>query len=131
MTNILEHISIKNIKKGKSIKVKRLKEGHIPEITEFNTAVISFGSIFNKYKNFTVAGKNRIKQSRPEFRIIMFEQNLKAELKVLSHLANSGNPNDAEERFLYQKTLSKIYQAMVEESNKENEKDKLVLLLER
>lgn len=128
-------INVKFIPKGKAIKVKRLKEDHIPEITSFNFATVEFGNFFDYVKNKTLAVSRRRKKSTKNFRVLAYEypKIVEPALKTITKLANlSGRSfKDNKKRFLYQQALGKICHLMAQESWKEGINNTLGLILER
>lgn len=126
---------VKFVPKGKSIKVKRLKEGHIPEVVEFNFAIVEFGRFFDQVKDKSLPVSKRIKKSTNHLRILAYERPglILPALRTITRLANlPGKPyEDAKKRFTYQQAIGKINWLMAQEAWKEGINKKLGLLLER
>lgn len=122
------------VKKGESIKVKRFKEGHKPEVVSFNFAVVDFGTMFKGVRGQSLPSDLRITESTPEIQIVGSEDaDIREALAEVTRLANlPGKPyEDEEKRYLYQKALAKVCKPMVAKIHKEGIDKVLGLLIER
>ncbi|MBL7150326.1 hypothetical protein ISS86_00130 [Candidatus Microgenomates bacterium] len=128
-------IKVKFIPQGKTVKVRRLKEGHIPEVTEFNFAIVEFDSLFERFRDKSLAISKRRKKSTKNFRVLAYEhpQIINPAIKTIIKLANLTNKpyKNHKNRFLYQKALAEIYKIMAQKSYREGINNSLGLLLER
>lgn len=128
-------IKAKFVSKGKTVRVKRAKEGHFPEITEFNFAIVKFCHLFDCVKDKALPFSQRMTKSTKDFRVLAFEKPevFKPALKTITELANlPGKPyRDPQKRFLYQEALGKVYSMLVQESWQAGIKETLGFLLER
>lgn len=128
-------IKVRFIPQGKTVKVRRIRDGHVPEVSEFNFAIVEFGDLFNHLKNKSLAMSERIKKSSKNFRVLAYEypKIVTPATKAIIKLANLPNQpyKNNKNRFLYQKALSEIYWLMVQESAQEGINETLGLLLER
>jgi len=128
-------IKAKFIPRGKTVRVKRLKEGHVPEVAEFNLAIVEFGNIFSHLKNKALPVSKRRKKSTKNFRVLScrYPKIVVPAVKTITRLANLSNQpcKDGKKRFVYQKALAQIFSIMAQESWREGINDTLGLLLER
>jgi hypothetical protein len=127
-------IKVQFVPKGKTIKVKRFKEGHIPEVTEFDFAVVDFGSVFKSIQDKSIPVKRRITKSNHQIKILSAENSkIKYAMLKVTRLANLPKEpyKDPKKRFQYQESLSKVCQPMVDEIYKEGTEGALALLMER
>lgn len=128
-------IKVKFISRGNTVKVRRIRDGHVPEVTEFNFAIVEFGDFFNPLKNKSLAESKRIKKSTKNFRVLAYEypKIVTPATKTITRLANLPNQpyKNNKNRFLYQKALAEICWLMVQESRAEGINGTLGLLLER
>lgn len=129
-------VKVKFVPKGKTVKVKRFKGGHIPEVTEFNFAIVEFGNFFDYVKDRALPLSRRRKKSTKNFRVLAYEypKIVEPALKIITRLANpieAQKYKNSENRFLYQQALGKICCIMAQESWKEGIDDTLGFLMER
>lgn len=133
--NDFSKIKVKFVSRGQAVKVRRLKEGHIPEISEFNFAIVEFANFFDDVKDCALPISRRRKKSTKKFRVLSYESPKKIipSVETITRLANmQGKPyKDAKKRFKYQEALAKIYSIMIQEAWQEGINDTLGLLLER
>jgi hypothetical protein len=127
-------VKVMFVKKGESLKVKRFKEGHKPEIVSFNFAVIDFGPMFKEVRGQSLPSNLRINESTPEIQIVGSEAaDIKRALAEVTRLANLPTEpyEDEEKRYLYQKALARVCKPMVDKIHKEGIDKVLGMLIER
>lgn len=128
-------IKVRFIPQGKTVKVRRIRDGHVPEVTEFNFAIVEFGNFFDDNKDKALTVSKRKEKSTKNFRVLAYEypKIVIPAIKTITRLANLPNQpyQNNKTRFLYQKALAKIYGIMAQESWREGINDTLGFLLER
>lgn len=129
-----EGVIVEFVPDGETIRVERFKEGHIPEVKEFDFAVVDFGSIFDRVRSKTIPSKDRIKKSSDQIEILsLADPSLQSSLTQVTKLANEkGIPyEDDQKRYLYQKALGTICRPMVTSIQAEGVANTLGMLMER
>lgn len=128
-------IKVRFVPEGKTVKIRGLKNDYAPELTEFNFAVVEFGHLFDSLRNKTMPLFKRKEKTSKNLRILLYEQPrlIKPAIKTIIKLANLPYQayRNSKSRFLYQKSLAKIYRPMVQESRQRRINNTLALLLER
>lgn len=133
--NNFSKIKVRFIPKGRTNKIKRFKEGHIPEITEFNFAIVEFGNYFDYVKDKTLPVSLRKKISTKKLQVLALNQPkvFNPILNTITKLANLKNNSfkNNKKRFIYQEALSKICGSFAKESWQNGINNTLALILER
>lgn len=127
-------VKVKFVSKGKTIKIKRLKENHLPETAEFNFALVDFGFIFKPIQDKTIPLKQRIIKSNSQVQLLApGRPEIKLALRKITELANLSGEGykKTKNRFLYQKALNEVCQPMVAEIYEEGISKTLGLIIER
>ena len=135
-SNDFSKFKVKLIPKGKTVKVRRIKEGHIPEVTEFNFAIVEFGNFFDYVKDKTVPVSQRCLKSLERFRILAYEypRVVGQAMEKITRLANpleAQKHKKSENRFQYQKALGEVCSIMAQEAWREGIDGTLGFLMER
>lgn len=126
-------IKVKFAPQGKKIRIRKFRKGHVPELTEFDFAIVEFNDIFNEFKNKALSINRRRKRSSQNLEIFekKYPNLIKPAVANITQLANSSHfSKDPKKRILYQKSLTEIFRLM-RASLTEGFASAAVLLLER